>query len=59
MRVFNISSGVTVTLKSLQVTDGYVADTASPFEGGGLINYGTLTLTNPPLIPMCLDRAAA
>jgi hypothetical protein len=40
--VFNISSGVTVTIKDLTIKDGDVTD--APGEGGGIYNDGDLTL---------------
>jgi CSLREA domain-containing protein len=40
-RVFNISSGYTVTLKSLVIANGYV----NGLRGGGISNDGTLTVT--------------
>lgn len=39
-RVFYVDSAVTAVLKNLIVTKGYAE------EGGGLINYGTLTIVN-------------
>jgi hypothetical protein len=48
-RVFQINSGVTVTLDKLKITRGRVNTAGPPFYnnlGGGISNLGTLTLTN-------------
>jgi len=48
-RVFNISSGVKVTLKYLLIKNGNATtDTAYPYllVGGGIANYGTLNVEN-------------
>src|SRR5713226_4247081 len=39
-RVFKIASGVTVMISGLTISDGSATD------GGGILNFGTLTLTN-------------
>ncbi len=46
-RVFNIPSGVTVTLQYLLIQNGNATtDTANPNGGGGICNKGNLTVTN-------------
>ena len=46
VRVFYINPGVTAILKGLTITKGY----ASGYnDGGGIYNYGTLTVTNSTL----------
>jgi hypothetical protein len=50
-RVFDVSSGVTATLAGMTITDG-LADGSSPVlasTGGGILNFGKLTLTNDVL----------
>src|SRR5262249_52156357 len=50
-RVFDISGGVTVTIAGLTMTDG-LANGSSPVLasiGGGILNFGRLTLTNDVL----------
>src|SRR5262245_60397152 len=47
-RVFDISGGVTVTIAGLTITDG-LANGSSPVlagTGGGILNFGRLTLAN-------------
>jgi hypothetical protein len=47
-RVFDISGGVTVTIAGMTITDG-LADGSSPVlasAGGGILNFGRLTLAN-------------
>lgn len=43
-RVFTVSSGVTVTVRSMTIRHGKV--TGDPAQGGGVYNNGTLTITN-------------
>ncbi|TAL00991.1 MAG: hypothetical protein EPO07_08960 [Verrucomicrobia bacterium] len=46
-RVFEVSVGVVATLSSLTIRDGYAPDGIYPANsGGGILNRGTLTLTN-------------
>src|SRR5262249_3787354 len=50
-RVFDISGGVTVTIAGMTVTDG-LANGSSPVlagTGGGILNFGRLTLANDVL----------
>ena len=42
VQIFNVASNITVFLNSLTITNGYSTD----YGGGGIYNYGTLTLTN-------------
>jgi PKD repeat protein len=46
--VFNVASTITVSLNSLTITGGYSATNSATVYvgGGGIDNYGTLTLTN-------------
>jgi CSLREA domain-containing protein len=44
-REFEIAAGATVSLSGLTMQDGNVPDPTAPF-GGGIRNFGTLTLTN-------------
>jgi CSLREA domain-containing protein len=44
-REFEIAAGATVSLSGLTMQDGNVPDLTAPF-GGGIRNFGTLTLTN-------------
>ncbi len=44
-REFEIAAGATVSLSGLTMQGGHVPDSAGPF-GGGIRNFGTLTLTN-------------
>jgi CSLREA domain-containing protein len=44
-REFEIAAGATVSLSALTMQDGRVPDPTAPF-GGGVRNFGTLTLTN-------------
>jgi hypothetical protein len=52
VRVLEIAAGKTVTVKNLEIAYGYVGSTApvggddTTAEGGGILNRGTLTLTN-------------
>ena len=41
-RVFQVDKGVTASISGLTITDG----NAGNFAGGGVLNYGTITLTN-------------
>jgi hypothetical protein len=43
--IFEISGGVTATISGLAVADGSAAN-QSPFGSGGIVNYGTLTLSD-------------
>ena len=46
-RIFNIVSGVTANIPGLTITDGHVSSSIygnSGSDGGGILNYGTLTL---------------
>ncbi len=46
-RIFNIVSGVTADISGLTITDGHVSSSIygnSGSDGGGILNYGTLTL---------------
>jgi CSLREA domain-containing protein len=43
-RVFNVTSGVTATIDGLTISNGFVG--AIVVGGGGILNNGTLTLTN-------------
>jgi hypothetical protein len=48
IRIFTITSGATVNISGLRVSEGYTADgTDNPpaVSGGGIYNSGTLTLT--------------
>ena len=48
-RVFNIASGVTATISGLTIANGRSAGTnftGAPGWGGGILNYGSLTLSN-------------
>ncbi len=50
-RVFDISAGVTVTIAGMTMTDG-LANGSSPVlasTGGGILDFGTLTLSNDVL----------
>jgi hypothetical protein len=50
-RVFDISAGVTVTIAGMTMTDG-VANGSAPVlasAGGGILNFGSLTLANDVL----------
>src|SRR5262245_12897821 len=50
-RVFDVSGGVTVTIAGMTITDG-LANGSSPViasTGGGILNFGTLTLANDVL----------
>jgi hypothetical protein len=50
-RIFDISSGVTVTIAGMTMTDG-LANGSSPVvasAGGAILNFGTLTLSNDVL----------
>src|SRR5262245_37736536 len=50
-RVFDISGGVTVTIAGMTMTDG-LANGSSPVlagTGGGILNFGSLTLANDVL----------
>src|SRR5262245_16011417 len=50
-RVFDVSGGVTVTIAGLTITDG-LANGSSPVlasAGGGILNFGSLTLANDVL----------
>ena len=44
-REFEIAAGATVSLSGLTMQNGRVPDPTAPF-GGGIRNFGTLTLTN-------------
>ena len=45
VQIFNVATNVTVFLNSLTITNGY-----STNDGGGILNDGTLTLTNCTLL---------
>jgi hypothetical protein len=45
-RIFTVDQGATVAISDLTVTNGQSYDFASRGEGGGLLNDGTLTLSN-------------
>jgi CSLREA domain-containing protein len=45
-RIFDIVSGVTVTMSGLTVSNGVLNGTANNHEGGGIFNAGTLTVAN-------------
>jgi CSLREA domain-containing protein len=48
-RIFTVTSGVTVNISGLTVTNGFTADGPTGLkadDGGGIFNAGTLTLTN-------------
>jgi CSLREA domain-containing protein len=47
-REFEIAAGATVSLSGLTMQDGNAPDPTAPF-GGGIRNFGTLTLTNTVL----------
>jgi hypothetical protein len=48
VQIFNVASTATVLLNSLTITGGYTATNSYFYSvgGGGIDNYGTLTLTN-------------
>jgi hypothetical protein len=46
VQIFNVASNITVFLNSLTITNGNYTNENSFFGGGGILNYGTLTLTN-------------
>jgi hypothetical protein len=45
-RIFNVVSGVTVTISGLTVSNGVLNGTTNNHEGGGIFNAGTLTVAN-------------
>jgi CSLREA domain-containing protein/uncharacterized repeat protein (TIGR01451 family) len=45
-RVFTIDSGITVGIDSLTVSNGSISTAFTTNRGGGIMNSGTLTLTN-------------
>jgi CSLREA domain-containing protein len=45
-RIFDVASGVTVTISGLTVSNGILNGSANNHEGGGIFNAGTLTVAN-------------
>jgi large repetitive protein len=44
VRVFHVNTGVTATLINLKISNGYSSEAGDAGSGGGIRNYGTLTL---------------
>ena len=43
-QIFSVNSGATLNVRNLTIAHG--SDEALPFEGGGILSHGTLTVTN-------------